>query len=163
MSPNSKSSMPKTIKTERKSETTVKSKNIDATSVDAGNNPVKEFQSSRDVIEKKIDAFFEANKDAGIRKLVSATKLMEAGAHIGTYARYSNPKMKPFVYPKRAGKSLVIDILKTLVYLDRAYQFLRDITKDGARVLFVGTRGDVIKEHVKNEAKRVQSFYVNQR
>jgi hypothetical protein len=34
-------------------------------------------------IEEKIDAFFEANKDSGLRKLISAAKLMEVGAHIG--------------------------------------------------------------------------------
>jgi hypothetical protein len=34
-------------------------------------------------MEAKVDAFFEMNKESGIRKLVSATKLMEAGAHLG--------------------------------------------------------------------------------
>jgi hypothetical protein len=38
-------------------------------------------------IEEKIDAFFEANKDSGLRKLISAAKLMEVGAHIGLTTR----------------------------------------------------------------------------
>jgi small subunit ribosomal protein S2 len=71
--------------------------------------------------------------------------------------------MSPFIYPKKGGKMQIIDILKTMVFMDRAYNFLRDITKDGGRVIFVGTRGDIIKEHIKNEAKRAKSFYINQR
>jgi hypothetical protein len=51
------------------------------------NTAPKDFQLIRESIEKKIDAFFEANKDAGLRKLVSASKLMEAGAHIGMSAK----------------------------------------------------------------------------
>jgi len=123
---------------------------------------VKDFQAIRDSIEAKIDAFFEANKEVGLTKLISASKMMEAGAHIGMPARMWNPKMKPFIYPKK-GKTQIIDILKTMVFLDRAYNFLRDITKDGGRVLIVGTRGEVIKEHIKNEAKRAKAYYVNQR
>jgi hypothetical protein len=51
-------------------------------------NSSKDFQSARDAIEKKINDFFEANKESGLRKLVSASKLMEAGVHIGMSAKY---------------------------------------------------------------------------
>jgi small subunit ribosomal protein S2 len=71
--------------------------------------------------------------------------------------------MKPFIYPKKGNRAQIIDILKTMVFLDRAYNFLHDISRDGGAVLLVGTRGEIIKEHVKNEAKRVKCFYVNQR
>jgi small subunit ribosomal protein S2 len=126
-------------------------------------NSPKDFQAIRDAIEKKINDFFEANKESGLRKLVSASKLMEAGAHIGMPAKFWNPKMKPFIYPKKGNKAQVIDILKTMVFMDRAYNFLRDVSREGGTVLLVGTRGDIIKEHVKNEAKRVKCFYINQR
>jgi small subunit ribosomal protein S2 len=126
-------------------------------------NSPKTFQTFKEAIEKKIDAFFEANKDSGLHKLVSASKLMEAGVHVGMPVKFWNPKMKPYIYNKKGGKNQVIDVLKTMVFLDRAYNFLKDITKDGGRVLLVGTKGDIIKEHVKNEAKRVKAFYVNQR
>jgi small subunit ribosomal protein S2 len=132
------------------------------TNVKPANSP-KTFQSFKEAIEKKIDAFFEANKDSGLHKLVSASKLMEAGSHVGMPIKFWNPKMKPYIYNKKGNKNQVIDVLKTMVFLDRAYNFLKDITKDGGRVLLVGTKGDIIKEHVKNEAKRVKAFYVNQR
>jgi len=53
--------------------------------------------------------------------------------------------------------------LKCLVFLDRAYKFLCDLTKEGGRILLVGTHGEIIKNHVKEEAKRAKCFYVNQR
>ncbi len=126
-------------------------------------NSSKDFQTINKTIEAKIDAFFETNKDAGIKKLVSASKLMESGCHIGMSAKWWNPKMKPFIYPSRGGRNQVIDLLKTTIFLDRAYNFLRDITRDGGRILFVGTKGEFTKNLVKNEATRSKSFYINQR
>jgi small subunit ribosomal protein S2 len=126
-------------------------------------NSSKDFQSVKEAIEKKINDFFEANKESGLRKLVSASKLMEAGVHIGMPAKFWNPKMKPFIYPKKGNRTQVIDILKTMVFMDRAYNFLRDVSREGGTILLVGTRGEIIKEHVKNEAKRVKCFYINQR
>jgi small subunit ribosomal protein S2 len=91
-------------------------------------------------IEEKIDAWFEANKESGLRKLISAAKLMEVGAHIGLSTKLWNPKMKNYIYPRTGNRLQVIDILKTMVFLDRAYNFLKDIAKDGGRILFVATR-----------------------
>jgi small subunit ribosomal protein S2 len=71
--------------------------------------------------------------------------------------------MKPYIYPRKGNRAQIIDILKTMVFLDRAYNFLKETATNGGRILFVGTRGDIIKEHVKNEAKRIKAFYVNQR
>ncbi|MDE6477122.1 MAG: uS2 family ribosomal protein [Mycoplasmoidaceae bacterium] len=71
--------------------------------------------------------------------------------------------MRPFIYPGKGGKNQIIDILKTIIFLDRAYNFLRDITKEGGRILFVGTRGDYVKNLIKNECTRSKSFYINQR
>jgi small subunit ribosomal protein S2 len=71
--------------------------------------------------------------------------------------------MKDYIYPRKGNRLQVIDILKIMIFLDRAYNFLKDIAKDGGRILFVGTRGQIIKEHIKNEAKRVKAYYVNQR
>lgn len=161
-----KATKAKTIVKEKK-EKTIKTavvgeeKEIKKTKANSAKDPV----NVKEAIEAKVDAFFEAakNENPSLRKLVSATKLMEAGSHIGMPARFWNPKMKPFVYNKRNGKGQVIDVLTTLVFLNRAYNFIKDITKEGGRVLFVGTRKDIIKEHVKSEAKRVKSFYVNQR
>jgi small subunit ribosomal protein S2 len=78
--------------------------------------------------------------------------------------------MQPYIYNKKHSKHQsmhskiqIIDIIKTLVLLDHTYNFLRDISRDGGKVLFVGTQGQITKEHIKEEAKRVKSYYVNQR
>ncbi len=127
------------------------------------NSAPRDFQSVKDAIEAKVNAFFEFNQDAGLKKMVSASLLMEAGAHIGLPLKLQNPKMKMFVYQKNGGRNNVIDVLKTLVFLNRAYNFLHEITSAGGTTLFVGTKGSIIKEHIKEEAKRTQSLYVNQR
>lgn len=107
----------------------------------------------------------KANANSTLKKmkqLVSASKLIEVGAHIGLHPRKWSPKMKPFIYTKRSNNH-VIDILKSLVYLNKAYLFLQEITKNGGRALIVGTNGKMLKDVIKDEAKRGQAYYVTQR
>ncbi|WEK83177.1 MAG: 30S ribosomal protein S2 [Mycoplasma sp.] len=129
----------------------------------ANSSPRMTSEKAMKNIEAKIDAFFKANEEFGIKKLVSPAKLMEVNANIGTPAKYWNPKMKPFIYTGKHGRNHIIDLLKCMVFLDRAYKFLVEITKEGGKVLFVGTRGEIIRNHVKEEAKRANAYYVNQR
>ncbi|MDE7434097.1 MAG: hypothetical protein K2M43_03205 [Mycoplasmoidaceae bacterium] len=53
----------------------------DKKKVDA--NSPRDFQTINKSIQAKIDDFFEANKDSGIKKLISVAKLTESGCHIG--------------------------------------------------------------------------------
>lgn len=115
----------------------------------------------RDEIEAKVKNFFEANKDFQI--LVSVVKLMEAGAHIGLPRQMWNPKMSPFIYKSKRLSKTIIDILKIIVFLSRAYSFLHDIAENGGKILFVGTHNTNVKGYVKDEATRAGAFYVNQR
>ncbi len=111
--------------------------------------------------DERIRAWFEANKEYKI--LVSPTKLLEANANIGLPTRYWNPKMKPYIYSKKNGRNYTIDLLKCMVFLSNAYNFLYDLTKEGGQILLVGTHGNIIKEHVKEEAKRCGCYFINQR
>lgn len=107
----------------------------------------------------------KANANSTLKKmkqLISASKLIEVGAHIGLNPRKWNPKMKPFIYTKRSNNH-VIDILKSLVYLNKTYSFLQELTKNGGRVLIIGTNGKMLKDVIKEEAKRGQAYYVTQR
>lgn len=107
----------------------------------------------------------KANANSTLKKmkpLVSAAKLIEVGAHIGLNPRKWNPKMKQYIYTKRSNNH-VIDILKSLVYLNKAYLFLQEMTKNGGRALIVGTNGKMLKDVIKDEAKRGQAYYVTQR
>lgn len=116
-------------------------------------------------IESNIMMRINANPtmaNVKFKKLVSVNKLMETGAHIGLTSKKWNPKMKPYVYTKK-GNNYIIDLMQTVILLNEAYNFLVNLTKDGGTALIVGTRGKTIKNHVKDEAKRVQSYYINER
>ncbi len=97
-----------------------------------------------------------------MKQLVSASKLVESGAHIGLNPRKWNPKMSPYIYAKRSNNH-VIDILKSLIYLNKAYSFIQEITKNSGRILIVGTNGKLIKDLIRDEAKRGQCYYIVQR
>jgi small subunit ribosomal protein S2 len=88
-------------------------------------------------------------------------QLLEAGVHFGHQTRRWNPKMRRYIYGERGG-IYVIDLEKTLAGLERAYEFVRAVVRDGGTVLFVGTKKqaqDVVAEH----ARKVGMPYVNTR
>jgi small subunit ribosomal protein S2 len=87
--------------------------------------------------------------------------LLEAGVHFGHQTRRWNPKMKPYIFQERNG-IYIIDLALTVQKLRQVYDFIKQLSRDGKIVLFVGTKKqaqDVIRE----EAERVGTFYVNQR
>lgn len=125
---------------------------------------VKEGVSAKETIETKVNMFFESNKNnKDLKKIISVAKLMEAGAHVGLAANLWNPKMAPFIYRSKNSRNLIIDILKIIVFSNRAYNFLHDIAKQDGKVLFVGTHNDSVKKYIQEEATRCGSFYINQR
>ena len=93
--------------------------------------------------------------------VVTMKDLLEAGVHFGHQVKRWNPKMKKYIFGQRNG-IYIIDLQKTVKMFEEAYNFIRDISSKGEKVLFVGTKKqaqDVIIE----EARRSQSYYVNQR
>ena len=121
-------------------------------------------ESIKEGIETKVNQFFDANKDnKDYKKVISVSKLMEAGAHVGLPNLLWNPKMAPYIYHSKNSRNNIIDILKIIVFLNRAYNFLHDIAKEGGKVLFVGTHNDNVKKIIQEEATRCESFYINQR
>ena len=66
-------------------------------------------------------------------------ELVEAGAHFGHTKKLWNPKMRPFIYGERNGIH-IINLDHTAPVLARALEFLTEITAQGGRVLFVGTK-----------------------
>ena len=87
--------------------------------------------------------------------------LVKAGAHFGHEARRWNPKMRPFIYQERQGIH-IIDLQKTLVQANRALDFLRKLTADGGRVIFVGTKLQA-QASVEKAAVDCGQFYVTKR
>ena len=88
-------------------------------------------------------------------------QLLEAGVHFGHHTRRWNPRMAPFLFGIR-NQVHIIDLQQTVPMLDRALKAVRDITANGGRVLFVGTKR-AAAEHVADAAKRCGQYYVNHR
>ena len=100
-------------------------------------------------------------KEGLIMSIVSMRKLLESGVHFGHQTRRWNPKMKPNIYASRNG-IYIINLEKTLVQLEVAYNAMKEIAEKGGKVLFVGTKKQA-QAVVVEEALRSGSFFVNQR
>ncbi|MFZ3172804.1 MAG: 30S ribosomal protein S2 [Carboxydocellales bacterium] len=93
--------------------------------------------------------------------VISMKQLLEAGVHFGHQTRRWNPKMKEYIFTDRNG-IYIIDLQKTVKKVEDAYNFLRELGKEGKSVLFVGTKKQA-QEAVKEEASRCEMYFVNQR
>lgn len=85
-------------------------------------------------------------------------QLLEAGVHFGHQTKRWHPKMKQFIFGSRAG-IYIIDLEKTEQLLMTACDFLEEVTANGERVLFVGTKKQA-KGLLQAEATRVEMPYV---
>jgi len=88
-------------------------------------------------------------------------QLLEAGAHFGHQTSRWHPRMKKYIFTKRNGIH-IIDLEQTVSMLDKACDFVSQVTAEGGRILFVGTKKQA-QETVEEEAKRCGMYYVNQR
>jgi small subunit ribosomal protein S2 len=93
--------------------------------------------------------------------VISMKQLLEAGVHFGHQTRRWNPKMDKYIYTSRGGIH-IIDLQKTVVLVEEAYQKLLEVGKNGGKVLFVGTKKQA-RDVVKDEALRTGQYYVSQR
>ena len=87
--------------------------------------------------------------------------LLESGVHFGHQTRKWNPKMKPYIFIARGG-IYIIDLQKSLRLLNRACDFLRDVTSKGGSVLFVGTKKQA-KIAVRENAQKCNMPFVTER
>jgi small subunit ribosomal protein S2 len=84
--------------------------------------------------------------------------LLQSGVHFGHQTRRWNPKMKSYIFSERGG-IYIIDLQKTTVLIDEAYNFLRNVAARGGSVLFVGTKKQC-QESIKEEAAAAGQPYV---
>lgn len=88
-------------------------------------------------------------------------QLLEAGVHFGHKTSRWNPKMKKFIFGSRSG-IYIIDLEKTEECLNKARDFLLEITAKGESVLFTGTKKQA-QEIFQQEAMRCGMYYVTER
>ncbi len=88
-------------------------------------------------------------------------QLLEAGVHFGHQTKRWNPKMAPFIFGARNGV-YIINLEKTVEYLERARNFLRDLARKGETVLFVGTKKQA-QAIITEQSKACGMYYVSNR
>lgn len=92
---------------------------------------------------------------------VTMRELLESGVHFGHQTRRWNPKMKPYVFGARNG-IYIIDLQKTVDQTRAACIFAAQVTAEGKKVLFVGTKKQA-KDVIEEEAKRAGMYFVTNR
>ena len=90
--------------------------------------------------------------------VVTMRELLDSGVHFGHQTRRWNPKMRRFIFTERNG-IYIIDLQQTLVYIDEAYEFVKETVAHGGTILYVGTKKQA-QEPIKVEAERVGMPFV---
>ena len=88
-------------------------------------------------------------------------QLLQAGCHFGHLRRKWNPAMAPYIFMERNGIH-IIDLNKTVAKIDEAAEALKQIAKQGKKILFVATKKQA-KDVVAEKAASVNMPYVFER
>ena len=88
-------------------------------------------------------------------------QLLQAGCHFGHLKRKWNPAMAPYIFMERNGIH-IIDLHKTVAKVDEAAEALKNIAKQGKKILFVATKKQA-KDVVAEKAQSVNMPYINER
>ena len=88
-------------------------------------------------------------------------QLLQAGCHFGHLKRKWCPAMAPYIYCERNGIH-IIDLHKTVVKIDDAAEALKNIARQGKKILFVGTKKQT-KEVIAEKATSINMPYVIER
>ncbi len=92
---------------------------------------------------------------------ISIKQLLEAGVQFGHPTRQWNPRMSKYIFCAR-NDTHIIDLEQTVVLVQQAYDYVRDMVSKGKTVLFVGTKKQAC-DAIKEEAERCGMYYVNTR
>ena len=92
---------------------------------------------------------------------VNFDQLLEAGEHFGHLKRKWNPAMAPYIFMERNGIH-IIDLYKTVAKVDEAAEVMKNLAKQGKKVLFVATKKQA-KQVVADKAASVGMPYVIER
>nr|YP_009144907.1 ribosomal protein S2 [Euglenaria anabaena]AKJ83354.1 ribosomal protein S2 [Euglenaria anabaena] len=93
--------------------------------------------------------------------MISLEQMLSSSVHLGHQVQQWNPKMSPYIYGERNGIH-IIDLLQTLVCLEKACCFLSTSSKNGKSILFVGTKSQ-FSSIIETCAISCNSHYVTQR
>lgn len=86
---------------------------------------------------------------------------INSGVHFGHMAKKWNPNMSPFILMKKYGIH-IIDIRKTLIYLNKAALAIKFIIQSGKKIMFIATKKQ-IKNFIKEESLKLNMPYITER
>jgi small subunit ribosomal protein S2 len=92
---------------------------------------------------------------------LSIKEMINAGVHFGHQSKYWNPKMRPYIYTTYK-KLHIINLEQSLTHFNAAITFVEKLTKNNAKILFVGTKR-AARELVVKYAVEAKMPYVNNR
>ncbi|OYT16727.1 MAG: 30S ribosomal protein S2 [Bacteroidetes bacterium 4572_77] len=92
---------------------------------------------------------------------VSFDQLLDAGVHFGHLKRKWNPAMAPYIFMEKNGIH-IIDLYKTQAKLEEAKSALKQIAKNGKKILFVATKKQA-KDIVSELVQKTNMPYVTER
>jgi len=93
--------------------------------------------------------------------IVIREQLLEAGVQFGHPTKRWNPKMRKYLFTQR-NYIHIIDLIKTMRKLEEAYRFIKEVSENGGKVLFVGTKKQA-RQSVEELAIKANSPYVVER
>lgn len=100
-------------------------------------------------------------KKNNMATIPSPLEMLKAGVHFGHQTFKRHPKMKPYIFTKRNGVS-IIDLEQTKTCLETALEFASQITANGGVILFLGTKKQA-REAIKKAALASESPYITTR
>jgi len=118
-------------------------------------NIIKEIKEKKEIKEVKNLSQVTEIKDKEIEEM------LKAGLHFGHRKDKKNSKIEPFIYGIR-NNILLIDIFQTKEYLQKAIEYLQQKKKEGAVILFVGTK-ITAREMIKELAEKIGMPYMTER
>jgi len=92
---------------------------------------------------------------------LSIKEMINAGVHFGHQSKYWNPKMRPYIYTTYK-KLHIINLEQSLTHFNSAITFVEKLTKNNAKILFVGTKR-AARELIVKHAVEAKMPYVNNR
>lgn len=93
--------------------------------------------------------------------VVSMKALLESGVHFGHQTRRWNPKMAQFIFTSRNGIH-IIDLQKTMQRIKVSYAAMRDLSANGGKILFVGTKKQA-QGAIVEYAEKCDMYYISER
>jgi len=88
-------------------------------------------------------------------------KMFKVGAHYGYSKTRRHPSLSKYIYATK-NKTDIIDLEKTNIMLEKAVEFIKNLSATGKTVLFVGTKPEA-KNITKNVAISLNMPYVSER